>query len=319
MTGLVAVYKDHSDAPAQHVFEEMMETMSYRATDGEGILRRDTVLIGHQYLYTTLEERGENQPLIKDGIAVAVDGRIDNRTDLLALLSIEKEGTTDTELFLQLYVEYGVECFSKIIGPFAVCIWDEKENRIILGRDKTGIRHLFYARTNHGAVICSDMHPLTVHPDVRAAVNSDVALSYILRRQIPGETFYTDIQAVLPGEYVSISSDDINTHRYWDLEQHEHRLRTTDSLEEMLYDLIHEAIECRLRGVNLLGIMLSGGVDSTTVAGIAATMYDDLRGYSVVFDEYPAGIGFDNPPVATEETERINKAAQTFEIGRAHV
>lgn len=319
MSGLAAVYGDHSDAPTQHVFEEMLETISYRATGGVGVLRRDTILIGHQHLYTTPEERGENQPLINDGIAVSLDGRIDNRTDLLALLSIEKEGITDTEIVLQLYIEYGVECFSKIIGPFAVCIWDEKENRVLLARDKTGIRHLFYARTDHGAVICSDMHPLTIHPDVRAAVNSDVAVSYLLRRQIPGKTFYTDIRAVLPGEYVSISSDDINTRRYWDLEQHEHRLHTTDSLEEILYDLIHEAIKCRLRGVNPSGIMLSGGVDSTTVAGIAATMCDDLRGYSVVFDEYPAGIGFENPSVATEEIERINKAAQTFGIDTVEI
>lgn len=319
MSGVVAVYKDHTAAPSSHVFEEMAEQMAYRAVDGEGTLRRETILIGHQHSYTTPEEQGENQPLIKDGIAVAVDGRIDNRSALLPQLSVEKTGITDAEIFLHLYIEYGVECFSKIVGPFAVCIWDGRDNRVILGRDKTGIRHLFYAKTANGAVICSDMRPLTVHPDVRTTVNTDVAMGYLLRRQIPGETFYTDIQAVLPGEYVSITAADITTDRYWELEQHEHHLCSTDSLVDTLYELIYDAIECRLRGVETPGILLSGGVDSTTVAGIATTIRDDLRGYSVVFDEYPAGLGFDDPSVATEETRRINAAAETFEINTVKI
>lgn len=159
------------------------------------------------------------------------------------------------------------------------------------------------------------MQPLTVHPDVRATINTDMALSYLYRRQRPGETFYTDIRVVVPGEYVIISGDDSSTHRYWQLEQREHELCTTEPLTEMLDALLTDAIECRLRGVNKLGIMLSGGVDSTAVAGIASKHYDgELCGYSVVFDDYPDGIGFDTPTVAADERQRIDEAVTTFGI-----
>jgi asparagine synthase (glutamine-hydrolysing) len=315
MSGIVAIYKDDRASPSQTVFQEMSDKMAYRAVDGQGVLCRETVRLGHQQFYTTPEEVGEHQPLFRDDIAITFDGRIDNHAELRPLLSQQRSGMTDAEILVALYQEYGVACFSKIIGPFALCLWDERANRVVLARDKTGIRHLFYAHTNHGAVVCSDMHPLTVHPDVRATINTDVALSYLYRRQRPGETFYTDIQAVVPGEYVIISGDDSRTHRYWQLEQREHDLCATEPLAEMLDELLTDAIECRLRGVHTPGIMLSGGVDSTAVASIASKHYDGtLCGYSVVFDDYPDGIGFDTPTVAADERQRIDEAVTTFGI-----
>lgn len=313
MSGLLALYTDESTPPSKQMFEEMSAQMAYRAVDGHGRLDQETIRLGHQHCYTTPQERGEHQPLYHDGVAITVDGRVDNRTELTALLSQTRNEMTDAELILHLYHEYGVDCLAKIIGPFALCIWDEQANRVIVARDKTGIRHVFYAKTDQGVAICSDMRPLTVHPDVRTAVNTDAALSYLHRRQIPGQTVYTDIQAVRPGEYVSISGDDISTHRYWNLERKEGDLQPTESLDEILYNVLADAIECRLRGMNKRGILLSGGVDSTAVAGIASTIDDgDLCGYSVVFEDYTDGIGFHSPSVAAEESHRIDKAVEQF-------
>lgn len=256
MSGILALYKDGFIPPSKQIFEQMSAKMAYRAVDGHGRLDRETIHLGHQHCYTTPQEQGEHQPLCHDGIAITVDGRLDNRTELITLLSQAKNGMTDAELIRRLYSEYGVDCFAKIIGPFALCIWDKRANRVIVGRDKTGIRHVFYAKTGQGVAICSDMRPLTIHPDVRTAVNTDAALSYLHRRQIPGETVYADIHAVRPGEYVIVSADDISTHRYWDLECAEDALQSTVSLEERLYDVLSDAIKCRLRGVNKRGIRL---------------------------------------------------------------
>lgn len=122
MSGIVAIYKDGRTSPSQTVFQEMTDKMGYRAVDGQGVLCRETIRLGHQQFYTTSEEVGEHQPLFRDGIAITFDGRIDNRAELRPLLSQQRSGMTDAEILVALYQEHGVACFSKIIGPFALCL-----------------------------------------------------------------------------------------------------------------------------------------------------------------------------------------------------
>lgn len=293
MSGITAVFDRGSRVqPAE--FDPVFDTLAHRGRDGADTVFSGRVALGHQHFYTVPEEVGERQPISVGDRWITFDGRIDNRADVLELLPAVDGRTgsdlSDAELVLRAYRARGDECLAHLVGAFALAIWDEPDERLLLARDKTGIRELYYADMGDVVVASSEMHSILEHPAVSGEINEGFIGELLSTRFVtPGETYYADIRDVRDGWFVEITAGRTREERYWEIGDAEID-RSKDPVEEFLARF-REAVACRLRSTVLPGVMMSGGLDSTAIACLArqhlderAFVEDDLHSFSIVLE-----------------------------------
>ena len=275
----------------------MLAVLSHRGLDGSDSTTLPAAILGHQHFWTTPEEFGERQPLINSqlGLYLVFDGRLDNREDLLQALS-HSHGLdpqiSDAALLLSAYEAWGTECFRRLLGPFACVLFDEKKRRMICGRDPLGERPLFYFLTPHLFVAASEESAILAHPSVPQRVNEGrVAAYFAVDWSTEDATYFEDIQELSPAHYMMIEEGCVRSARYWDLEPGRRiRYRTDDEYGEHFRMLLAQAVSCRLRAPTAPAVMMSGGLDSSSVAALAAEELAAVDGgrlqtISYVFDE----------------------------------
>lgn len=287
----------------------VMSRMSHRAPDGVGDFGVDGFALAHGALHTLPEAVHERQPiLLGERWALAVDGRIDRRDDLFRALGIDSHAAgsmCDADLFAQAWLRWKESFWKHIVGDFALAVWDRQESRLILMRDRIGVRPLYYARSAKLLAFASEPEPLLGLDGVSRICNND-ALAYVLTPNFQprdrGATFYRDVRRVEPGEVLSASADgDMRLARYWSMQPGpELRLRDPREYVEAFRQVFAEATHCRLRSLHRPALMLSGGIDSASLLAAsrlpgAAGKAGELLPISIVGD----------PDEGCEETENI--------------
>ncbi|MCC6133350.1 MAG: hypothetical protein IT186_25750 [Acidobacteria bacterium] len=252
------------------------------------------IVLGHQHFWTTPEEVGERQPVALEvaGLELVFDGRLDNREELLRTLEIRDSSTSDAALVLHAYAKWGEGCFGRLLGPFALAIFDRRSQHLVLARDVMGDRTLYYRLLPRIALVASEECALLAHPDVGSNLNEET-LAHYFAVNVPGDgsTFFKEISELLPAHVLVVSTRSARMRRYWapDLDQRIWR-QSDESYAEEFLSLLTESVRCCLRAVGPVGAELSGGMDSTAVAGLAAELLsrrggEPLRTFSWVFDE----------------------------------
>jgi asparagine synthase (glutamine-hydrolysing) len=251
------------------------------------------VAFGHQALHDTPESLHERLPYSAPDaqLAITSDARLDNREDLFAALSIapsQRAGIPDSQLLLRAYQKWGIDCATHLLGDFAFAIWDAPRRRMFCARDPLGVRPFYYHLAPHRFVFASDMSA------VRAAMQSpdELDLEYLSAffrngwKYPHGErTFYAGIRKLKRAHSMIVDGDGMKTWAYWDPENlPEVRMKSDDEYAECLRELLHTAVRARLRSVFRVGAHVSGGLDSSAVAVIAARVLrergEGLTGYS---------------------------------------
>ena len=177
MSGLVALlHRDGSPVSAGGL-EAMSGALEHRGPDGCDSLHEGGIGLAHQHFRTTPEEANEVQPLVcpTGRFWLALDGRLDNRDDLLANLSELKNRpgpASDAALLLAAYQRWGPDCFERCVGSFAVAIWDRMERRMVVARDALGNRSLFYHLSPRCFAVASEEAAVLKHPSVGPEVDS---------------------------------------------------------------------------------------------------------------------------------------------------
>ena len=313
MSGIVALY-DRSGVDTLDCFGELFETLDYRGHDGRGRCQEGPVALGHQHCWETPEEVGENQPIEVDGLQIAFAGRLDNRRTLAASLPASKplEETTDAELFAYSYHEWGRRCLERAVGAFAVVAWDRERERLLCAVDKTEIRQLFVGVTDDVVVAGSDVTAVRRHPAITGEPDDSALAAHL--SQAPGEpnaTFYEDVRRLPGGWMLLADGQEVTTKRYWHpLDGPDLRGTGRGELIARLRDALRDAVRARMRTVDRTGLMMSGGLDSTTVAGLAASTdgVDSPVTYSMVFEE------FDDDRLTVDERRRIQDVREMHDL-----
>jgi asparagine synthase (glutamine-hydrolysing) len=296
----------------------MLAALDHRGLDGRRMLLRRSAALGHQHFWTTPEEVGEEQPLSDDeaGIDLVFDGRLDNRDELLAALGLCSVSSSDADLALRAYQRWGADCFARLLGPFAVVVLDGRARRLVAARDGMGSRTLYYRCIPGTALVASEECALLAHPEVRRRLD-EATMAQFFAVAVPrdGSTFFAEITELVPASVLVVSAEGVRLRRYWNPDVSGRvEYRTDREYAEQFRSFLSESVRCRLRTVGSPGIMLSGGMDSTSVAALAAEELDSrsagpLLSFSWVFDEL----------TACDERRWIGKMVERFGLDATYV
>ena len=255
----------------------MSEAMTYWGTEGAGIWRKDNVFLGHLMLYDTPESRYESLPMstAEEGWVITANARIDNRDELfdaLAVSNAERVNLPDSQLILRAYRKWGDECPDHLLGDWAFAIWIPHEHKLFIARDHLGNTSLYYCRNSRFFAFASSVKGLLAHPAVEPCPNELYIGQTLIRRPWHNDsTAYKGIYPILPSHSLTVKGGGVTHRGYWDMENTpDLRLNSDREYLDAFLEVYEEAVRCRLRSHRSIGISLSGGLDSASVAALAA-------------------------------------------------
>lgn len=253
----------------------MARTLVPRGPDEGGQYLDGDALLVHRRL-TVVDPAGGKQPMYApDGnIIIVYNGELYNTEDLRAPLTAKGhvfQGHSDTEVLLHAYLEWGPAAFEKLNGIYAFALWDKDARKLILCRDRLGVKPLFYSQQPHGLVFGSEIKTLLCHPGVRPRVGPDGLRSVLLLgpARAPGCGVFDDISELLPGHWAELDANGLRTHAYWTLEAQPHEDSDEETLAHTKF-LIEDATRRQLVSDVPLCTFLSGGLDSSILSMLAA-------------------------------------------------
>ena len=258
---------------APELVHKMNETIVHRGPDDEGIYTAPGIGFGFRRL-SIIDVQGGHQPISnEDGtIWVMLNGEIYNYLEIRR--ELEQRGHrfathSDTESIVHLYEEYGSECFSKLRGMFAVALWDSRERKLLLARDRVGKKPLFYADDGTRLLFGSELKALLAGGVSSREMDTQALCDYFSLGYIPApKTIYRSVRKVLPGHYLVVSQAGLTDACYWDLSFGEIEERSEKDWCEMVRQNVCEATRIRLMSDVPLGAFLSGGIDSSAVVAM---------------------------------------------------
>jgi asparagine synthase (glutamine-hydrolysing) len=278
----------------------MAETIRYRGPDDEGYYVDGPVGLAVRRL-SIVDLAGGHQPLSNEQGTrwVVLNGEVYNHRELRAAL--ESRGTrfrteSDTEVVLRQYEADGPGCVQRLNGMFAFAIWDAPAQRLFIARDRLGVKPLFYSWDGRRLLFASELKALLASGLVPKAIDDAAVWDYLTFRYVPQPgTIWRDVRKLLPGHTLTLDAGkEPVIQRYWDIPYHERgRLRSWSEYDEEFRELFNDAVRLRLRADVPVGVLLSGGLDSSSVAAAAALLQRPLASFTVgcdasqVLDERP--------------------------------
>jgi asparagine synthase (glutamine-hydrolysing) len=266
--------------PGAHVDEltvhRMCEKIVHRGPDDEGLFVMRGIGLGMRRL-SIIDLAGGHQPVFNEDRSawIVFNGEIYNFPELRAELSARGHRFrthSDTEVIIHLYEEMGADCVQKLRGMFAFAIYDERQQKLLLARDRLGKKPLHYAAVNGCLLFASEIKSiLEVSPDL-AEINREALLQYFYLGYIPDlQTAFRHIQKLPPGHVLEFEGGEVCVRKYWDLPQYgTYSPRSEGECLEELERRLAEAVRIRLISEVPLGALLSGGTDSSTVVALMA-------------------------------------------------
>ena len=292
MCGICGYFDFFKHAPLEGTIARMTESLSHRGPDDSGVFQDGVVALGHTRLSIIDLSTNGHQPMqTPDGrLTLVYNGEIYNFLELKKELAAEGcsfKGHSDTEVVLQAYRRWGREAFHRFNGMFALALWDRDENRLILARDRFGIKPLYYYKDrNNGVVFGSEIKALLASGGVPRAMNPQGLHEYLYYGSALGEsTLFQGIHKLLPGHFLDIQKGRAVLARFAD---HCEVQTSNESLEEAVQGVrqrLDRAVSSHLVSDVPVGVFLSGGVDSSTITALASRHYQGrLKTFSVGFD-----------------------------------
>ncbi len=295
MCGLAGIYNNkNDDFTTEIILKNMVNAINYRGPDNLSTYINKNVALGHARL-SIIDLFTGNQPVFNEDktVCVVFTGEIFNYIELKNELT--KSGhtfytKTDTEVIVHLYEEHGRRFVEYLNGQFAIALWDEKKNEVILARDRYGIRPLYYYMSGNTLYFASEIKSLLEVPEISAELNpSSIIETFSYWSNLPGNTFFKGIKSLSPGNILIASNHTYDIHQYWDWSYEKQDDINYCNFDEVLEELelkFKKAIKLQLRSDVPVGVYISGGLDSTIVANLAAEeSKHHLNTFSIRFDE----------------------------------
>lgn len=280
--------KDHTEP----VLHSMCERIVHRGPDSEGIWMDGQAALGMRRL-SIIDLHTGDQPVFSEdkSIVVMMNGELYNYREVRATL--EKLGhkfvtATDTEIVPHLYQEYGDDFVDHINGMFAITLWDTVRKRLVIARDRYGEKPVYYGVFDGKLIYASEPKAMLAHPSVEAELNLDALRQYLSFDYIPApDSIYKGISKLPAAHIMTVEAGEIKTRRYWNVSfsKNGHMPSVATAAAE-LRELLSDSVRMRLVADVPLGVLLSGGVDSSTVAAFAARhATETVKTFSIGFSE----------------------------------
>jgi asparagine synthase (glutamine-hydrolysing) len=274
MCGICGIfeYERRANIPTE-VVHRMNQTMVHRGPDDGGVFVGPGIGLGHRRL-SIIDLAGGHQPMSnEDGtIWVLLNGEIYNYPELRAeLLQRGHKFTTksDTEAIVHLYEDHAEDCFAKLRGMFSIALWDSRQRKLVLARDRVGKKPLFYAADRNHIMFGSELKALLAGDSLLRDVDEKALSDYFSFGYIPApKTIYRSVRKVMPGNYLVASASGLHETCYWDLSFAKVEQRSEEEWGERLRHELCEATRVRLMSDVPLGAFLSGGIDSSSVVAM---------------------------------------------------
>jgi len=285
MSGLAGIFKfdprDHVDS--KELIELALGIDRIGPDGGAEQLTKSVGMIFRAF-HTTPESHHEVQPLVRRGSVLAWDGRLDNREEIRLKVGRDNgELLTDADLVFGAYEEWGTRCFAELIGDWALALWDQVNEQLILARDYIGVRRLFY-RLDEGSVVwCTTLEPLVLTAPMKLHLDLDYFAGCFYPRPPVETTPYLEIRSVVPASFLTFRYGGKQvTERYWSLNPHARIRYSTDSEYEAHFrEVFRESVNRRLRADRTVLAELSGGLDSSSIVCMADEILKDDPGPAI--------------------------------------
>jgi len=276
MCGINAIFDPQHTLPEKSMLiASMNDEMHYRGPDDEGTYVDETIAIGMRRL-SIIDVAGGHQPLYNEdsSLVIVFNGEIYNYVELME--DLKRRGhqfrtSSDTEVILHLYEEKGEACLNDLRGMFAFALWDSRRQRLFAARDRVGIKPLYMAQV-HGALwLSSELKTIVGAAGFSPTIRPEAVYQYLLYSYAidPRHTIVEQVTRVLPGEYLVADGDGVRLVRYWSPAFGGTQGIAARPDSEILATL-EEAVRLHLRSDVPVGILLSGGIDSSAIAALAA-------------------------------------------------
>ena len=281
----------------KNYLNRMLNQLTSRGPDAEGIYSDHNVNFGHKRLSIIDLNPRSNQPFLdkQTGNILVFNGEIYNfkqiKQDLIEQKKCVFLTTSDTEVVLKSYAYYGLDCFSKFDGMFALAIWDSKNSKLILARDRFGEKPLYYNFFfNNGKKeisFASNLNSLKFSPKFSNSINKKSLKSYLINNYVNNfETFYEGAYNIEPGSILIFQNNEVVTKKFFEIENY---FKTKNNYKkfdlEEFDEILCESIKSRCVSDVGVGVFLSGGLDSSLIASIAKKSGTNIKSYTLGFEE----------------------------------
>jgi asparagine synthase (glutamine-hydrolysing) len=288
MCGIAGIFRYRSDRPiAGAVLDEMVTRLTHRGPDDRGTHIEPRLALGHTRLSIIDLSPLGHQPFSDESgrFTLVYNGEIYNFRTLRAWL--EKRGHrfrshTDTEVVLRAYMELGEACVERLIGMFAFALWDRQSETLFLARDRIGEKPLVYADVDGSFVFASEIHALLADPEIPRVPDPVALLTYLgTAKAVPfPRTGYAHIRKLPPAHTLTVTAAGSTLRRYWIPDFGRKRTRSLDEAVDELEDLLAETVSSMMMSDVPIGLLLSGGVDSSSIAFKMRACTDNMHTFA---------------------------------------
>lgn len=313
MSGIIGWLRLDGASAADDTFRRLVQGSSYHGPDRSGTWSSGVIALAQHQLCTTPEAEHERQPTASnDGsLCAALDGRLDNREELLRALAAEpSHPVTDVELLLRTYTRWGLDCVTRLLGDFAFAIWDARERLLFCARDPLGVRPLYYTCNTRAFAVASGLRELVAAGCVPRDIDEAMVGEYLTGSlSSTSDTLYRHAYRLPAGHRLTVDARGLRLTRYWKPEEvTELRIGRVEAAERFR-SLLFEAVRCRTRSQRPIAAQLSGGLDSSTVVSIlgalqaSAKLAQPFAAFSLTF-----------PGLVCDETEYAGVVAARYRV-----
>ena len=309
MCGITGIYHfERNRAIDEYLLKTMTDIIKHRGPDGEGYYVNNNIGLGHRRL-SIIDLQTGDQPMYNEdrSIVLVLNGEIYNYIELrheLKTLGHNFKTTSDTEVVIKAYEQWGIECQNKFNGMWAFALWDNQEQHLFLSRDRIGEKPLHYAEYDNSIVFGSEMKSLFAYGIPREPTLEMLEV-YLVMTNIPEpNTFYKHVKKLQAGHYLIIKNGSVKELKYWDLPEIDEKNMLTDKAQiyEQFSYLFEDSVKIRMRCDVSFGAFLSGGLDSSSVVALMSQISPyQVNTFTIGFDQK----AFDESALAAEVAKKF--------------
>jgi len=293
MCGFVGILNKNGLNVRPDVLQKMADTIHHRGPDEEGIFINDNCGFYHKRL-SIIDLNTGQQPMTFGNYTIVFNGEIYNYIELredLKLKGHQFETTSDTEVILHLYREYGEDCVKKLNGMFAFIIYDKSNNQMYVARDHFGIKPLYWYQDKNRILFGSEIKAILAHPEIKAIPATENLYEYLTFQFLIGDnTLFQNVKKCQPGHYsiINLKTWSFKTVNYWRPDFRTDVFHNEEFFINELQNILDDTITQQLRSDVPIGTYLSGGIDSSLVTIMASKIVNQpLKSFSGAFNEGP--------------------------------
>ena len=323
MCGIVGFRTNRDFSRLRDALPEATSRLVHRGPDDTGLFfdQESGVGLGHRRLSVIDLSEAGRQPMASDDgmVNIVYNGEIYNFQEIRSTLAGHGHHfrtETDTEVILNAYMEWGMDCLTRFVGMFALALWDSRSRLLFLARDRLGIKPLYYHFTPGELIFASELKALMAFKGFPRDIDPDAVPLFLHYQYIPSpRTVFKDTFKLLPGRYAVFDGQDIRIRSYWELPHIDRTSKGRDRSEEDVFTeldhLLTQAVSDRLVSDVPLGALLSGGIDSSIVVALMQKVNTSpVRTFSIGFNE-PA---YNEAPWALKVAEHLGTDHTDFYV-----